>query len=124
MAGLVRRSKVKNVIEDWNQQLVFTFGSVQDYKSFLLSVEGGGGDNSDKGGVAIVPSENIYVLVTQFKIDIRDFFQIDPESFLSRDSREIHCRKRVFPFLCFLDEYIMRKYSLKLSDRCIIQQTK
>ena len=121
---MLRRSKVKNVIEDWNQHLVFTFGSVQDYKGFLLTVGGGGGETPDEGSVAIVPSDNIYILVTQFKIDIRDFFQIDPESFLSRDSREIHCKKRVFPFLCFLDDYIMRKYSPKLSDRCIIHHSK
>ena len=113
---------MKDVVEDWNQELVFTFRNVQDYNKFLLSVGGAGGEEPLNRETVIVPSDNIYSLVTQFKIDIRDFFRLDRNCFLSRDSREIHCKNRRFPFLCLTDEYIMGKYSVKLSERCIIQR--
>ena len=122
MAALLSQGGVKEVLQDWNQELVFTFPTAGDYNKFISQATRGNKQTGDEGSLAIVPQDNQYALVTQFKIDIRDFFVIDNDCRLSKDSRQICCKNKLFPFLCFIDENIMKKYSVKLSDKCIINK--
>jgi len=122
MAKVLSQSKVKDVFQDWNSDLVFTFSTTKDYKNFLALLEAK--QSIDDKVIAIVPHDNLYVLETKFRIDIRDFLPIDRDCLLSPDSRKICCKNKVFPFLCFKDENIMKKYSVKLSAKCFTQERK
>ena len=122
MAEVFNKSRVKNILQDWNQELVFIFdsSSSKDYKQFIEDISlVEKHPTSPDDIIAVVPHQHLYRLVTKVKIDIRDFLPIDPDCRLSKDSREICCKNKTFPFFCFTDNYIMRKYSLKLSEKCI-----
>ena len=120
MAEVLNKSRVKNILQDWNQELVFIFDSSKDYNKFIKDISLVEKHPTSPGDlIAVVPHHNLYSLVTPFKIDIRDFLPIDPDCRLSKDSREICCKNKTFPFVCFTDDHIMRKYSVKLSEKCI-----
>ena len=110
---------VKNILQDWNRDLVFTFHSSNHYNNFIKEVEEVSEKNPTSPDISVVPHEHLYGLVTPFQIDIRDFLPIDPDCRLSKDSREICSKNKTFPFFCFTDNQIMRKYSVKLSEKCI-----
>lgn len=119
MAQVLNKSTLKNILQDWNQELVFTFASSRDYNNFIKDISRVEKNPASPDCIAVVPHQDLYSLVTQFKIDIRDFLIIDPDCRLSKDSREICCKNKTFPFLCFADDQIMGKYSVKLSEKCI-----
>ena len=117
------RKGVKNILLDWKQELVFVFYAPKDYNNFVKEVEKVVGEVFEKNpaspDIAVVPHQHLYHLVTPFKIDIRDFLLIDPDCRLSQDSREICSKNKTFPFMCFTDDLIMSKYSVKLSEKCL-----
>ena len=119
MAQVLERSRVKNILQDWNQELVFTFDTSKDYNKFIEEIALVEKNPNSPEDIALVAHKHLYNLTTPFKIDIRDFLPIDPDCRLSQDSREICSKNKTFPFLCFSDDQIMRKYSLKLSEKCI-----
>ena len=121
MAQVMNKSSkgLKNIWQDWNQELVFIFHSSRDYNNFIKEIEKVAEKNRSSQVIAVVPHQELYSLVTPFKIDFRDFLPVDPDCRLSKDSREICSKNKTFPFLCFTDDHIMRKYSLKLSEKCV-----
>ena len=121
IARVLSISKVKEVYQDWNNEIIFTFSDSKNYLQFMSCFKG---QQTIDESIAIVPHKNLYSLVSQFQIDVRDFFPIDTDCHLSKDSREICSKSKMFPFRCFTDEFIMKKYSVKLSDNCIVHKRK
>ena len=119
MAEVFNKSRVKNILQDWNQELVFTFDTSKDYNKFIQEIALVEKNPNSPEDIALVAHKHLYNLTTPFKIDIRDFLPIDPDCRLSQDSREICSKNKTFPFLCFSNDQIMSKYSVKLSGKCI-----
>ena len=124
LAKVVSNSKVKDVFQDWNNEIILTFRDSKNYLQFMSCFKGKQSIDDSVDSVAIVPHDDLYSLVSPFQIDIRDFFPIDTDCLLSKDSREICSKNKMFPFQCFTDEFIMKKYSVKLSDNCIVLNRK
>ena len=119
MAQVLNRSRVKDILQDWNQELLFTFDTSKDYNKFIKEIDLVEKSPNSPEDITLVAHKHLYNLTTPFKIDIGDFLPIDPDCRLSQDSREICSKNKTFPFLCFSDDQIMGKYSVKLSEKCI-----